>query len=72
MTLETRKIRLVQSILGDLSEEAITSLEIFIKNEVQLKEVLTQRALQSEDDIKNGKVFAFKEAKQRVKSSLGL
>jgi len=31
-----------------------------------LKEKLTQRALQSEDDIKNGKVFSLEQAKRKT------
>jgi len=42
------------------------------KNEDQLVEELISRALKSEEDIKEGRVYSFEEAEERVKKRLGV
>ncbi len=72
MTLETRTIKLAQWILGSLTEDTICRLEALETEDQLLKEVLTQRALQSEEDIREGKLLTFEEANRRIEKSLGV
>jgi hypothetical protein len=69
-TLESRKIKLAQNILGNITEEMILKVEQILATESLLKEEMEKRALQSEEDIKSGKIYDIKSAKDRIKNHI--
>ena len=70
MTIETRKIKIAQSVLGNLSEETIQRMEELIRLEKIEKIEMEKRALESEQNIKEGKLHTLKEAQLRIEKSL--
>ncbi len=77
MDIQTRKLNFIQEILEVNSERIIDKLESTLKNEQQkldpiLKEKLTSRALKSNENIREGKVFSRKEAEAKLKERIGI
>lgn len=67
MSIETRKIGLVQHILGDISDIKLSKIEdILNDNDDLLKSKLMQRAIQSNNDIKEGNVFTPDQVKTKL------
>jgi hypothetical protein len=74
MDIEARKYQLIEQVMK-LSEEELKKMEAFLEDlylDPQLKEKLTKRALQSEKDIKEGRVYTLEEAEARLNKRLGL
>ena len=70
MTIEARKIKLAQSVLGNLSERTIQRMEELVHMDELERKGMEKRALRSEQDIKEGSVFTIQDAQSRIEYSL--
>ena len=67
MSIEARKINLVQHILGDISEIKLSKIEDILNgNDDLLKSKLIQRAIQSNNDIKEGNVYTLDQVQAKL------
>jgi hypothetical protein len=67
-SLEIRKYHLIEQVMH-FNEVELNNLEAYLeerKLDSELEAMLTARALQSEQDIKEGKIFTIEEAKARI------
>ena len=73
MSIEERKIRLVQSVLGeDISEETIDKIEELLASDLLIKERLIKRVLQAEEDIKTGRYVSIESAMEQITNKLSI
>lgn len=73
MSIEERKIRLVQSVLGeDISEETIDKIEELLASDLLIKERLIKRVLQGEEDIKTGRYVSIESAMEQITNKLSI
>tara|TARA_R110000796_G_scaffold252596_1_gene388366 strand:+ start:12314 stop:12547 length:234 start_codon:yes stop_codon:yes gene_type:complete len=77
MDLQTRKLHFIEEVLAINSESIIDKLESVLKKERKssdpvLKEKLTSRALNANEDIKAGRLNSRQEAEAKIKGRLGI
>ena len=74
MNIEARKYHMIEQIMR-FDEAELAGMEAFLEERVidpQVEKELIARALQSERDIKEGRVYNIDEAEQRINRRLGL
>ncbi|NJN28036.1 MAG: hypothetical protein HC819_19725 [Cyclobacteriaceae bacterium] len=72
MDLASRKYHLMERVML-LSEKELDKMETLLNKEIldpEVENAMTQRALQSEKDIKEGKVYTIEEADARLNQKL--
>ena len=72
MDLASRKYHLMERVML-LSEKELDKMETLLNKEIldpEVQKAMTQRALQSEKDIKEGKVYTIEEADSRLNQKL--
>jgi hypothetical protein len=76
MDIKTKKLQLIQEFLAVDSEEIIDELEaVLIRSEVLdplVQKEMVDRAMRSEEDIKEGRVYTPDEAEARINHRFGL
>ena len=76
MDIQTKKLHLIQEFLAVDSEKVIDELEAVLnRNEVLnslVQKEMNDRAMLSEEDIKDGKVYTLEEAEARINRRLGI
>ncbi len=74
MSIQARKYQLIERVM-QFTEAELIKLETLLEEvnlDPQIEKDLTARALQSETEIKDGKVYTIKEANERINKRLGL
>jgi hypothetical protein len=74
MDLVSRKYHLIERVML-LNEKELDKIETFLNQEIldpEVEKVMTQRALQSEKDIKEGNVYTVDEANSRLNQKFNL
>jgi hypothetical protein len=72
MDLASRKYHLMERVML-LSEKELDKMEALLNKEIfdpEIEKAMTERALQSEKDIKEGKVYTIEEADSRLNQKL--
>ena len=72
MDLASRKYHLMERVML-LSEKELDKIEALLNQETldpEVEKTLTERALQSEKDIKEGKLYTIEEANSRLNQKL--
>ena len=76
MDIQKKKLHLIQEFLAVDSEKVIDELEAVLnRNEVLnslVQKEMNDRAMLSEEDIKDGKVYTLEEAEDRINRRLGI
>jgi len=73
MNIEARKYQVIQQVMK-FDETELKQMEDFLDEEFdhEVEKEMVTRALQSEKDIEEGKVFTIKEAEERIQRRLGV
>ncbi len=73
MDLEGRKYHIIEQVML-LTESEIDKVEVVLKNasDSLIEQELTARALEAEEDIKEGKVFTIEEAEAKLNQRFGV
>ena len=74
MSIQTRKYKLIERVM-QFNEAELRKLEVLLEEvtlDPKVERDLTARALESEKDIEEGRVFSLKEANDRLNKRLGL
>jgi len=74
MDLASRKYHLIERVML-LNEKELDKIETLLNQEIldpEVEKVMTQRALQSEKDIKEGNVYSVDEANSRLNQKFNL
>lgn len=73
MNIEARKYQVIQQVMK-FDETELKQMEDFLDEEFdhEVEREMVTRALQSEKDIEEGKVFTIKEAEERIQQRLGV
>ncbi len=72
MDLASRKYHLIERVML-LNEKELDKMEALLDKEIvdpEIEKAMTQRVLQSEKDIKEGKVYTIEEADSRLNQKL--
>jgi hypothetical protein len=72
MDLASRKYHLMERVML-LSEKELDKMEALLNKEIldsEVQKAMTERALQSEKDIKEGRVYTIEEANSRLDQKL--